>query len=43
MIGAIRKAVGIRNLKVSKMPWWLMRTLAPFVPLFGELAEMRYL
>jgi nucleoside-diphosphate-sugar epimerase len=43
MIGAIRKAVGNQNLKVSKMPWWLMRTLAPFVPLFGELAEMRYL
>ena len=43
MIGAIRKAVGNPNLKVSKMPWWLMRSLAPFVPFFGELAEMRYL
>jgi hypothetical protein len=25
------------------MPWRLMRLLSPFVPLFRELAEMRYL
>ena len=43
MIDAIRKAVGNPNLKVRPMPWWLMRLLSPFVPLFRELAEMRYL
>ena len=25
------------------MPWWMMRPLSPFVPLFRELLEMRYL
>jgi hypothetical protein len=25
------------------MPWTLMRLLSPFVPLFRELAELRYL
>jgi nucleoside-diphosphate-sugar epimerase len=43
MIDAIRRAVGNPNLKVNKMPWWLMRMLSRFVPLFGELVEMRYL
>jgi nucleoside-diphosphate-sugar epimerase len=43
MIGAIRKAVGNPNLKVRMLPWWLIRLLSPVVPLFAELAEMRYL
>ncbi len=43
MIEAIRKAVGNSNIKVRKLPWTLMRLLTPFVPLFRELAEMRYL
>lgn len=43
MIEAIRKAVGNPNIKVRKMPWKLMQLLTPFVPLFRELAEMRYL
>jgi nucleoside-diphosphate-sugar epimerase len=43
MIDAIRGAVGNPNLKVRPMPWWLMRLLSPFVPLFRELAEMQYL
>lgn len=43
MIEAIRRAVGNPDIKVRKMPWWLMRLLSPVVPLFRELAEMRYL
>jgi nucleoside-diphosphate-sugar epimerase len=43
MIDAIRKAAGNPRIKVGKMPWVLMRLLSPFVPLFRELTEMRYL
>lgn len=43
MIAAIRQASGKPDLKVCRFPWLLMRVLAPFVPLFRELAEMRYL
>jgi nucleoside-diphosphate-sugar epimerase len=43
MIAAIRRTVGNPGIKVAKMPWGLMRLLSPFVPLFRELAEMRYL
>lgn len=40
---AIRKAAGNPNLNVTKTPWALMRLLSPFVPLFREVCEMRYL
>lgn len=43
MIAAIRAATGKPSLKVSPMPWTLMRLAAPFVPLLRELGEMRYL
>jgi nucleoside-diphosphate-sugar epimerase len=43
MIDAIRKVVGNPKLKVGKTRWWLIRLLSPFVPLFRELSEMRYL
>jgi nucleoside-diphosphate-sugar epimerase len=43
MVAAIRKAVGDPNIKVRKMPWWLLRLASPVVPLFRELLEMRYL
>ena len=43
MIEAIRAAAGNQNIKVRKMPWLMMRLLSPFVPLFRELSEMRYL
>jgi nucleoside-diphosphate-sugar epimerase len=43
MIAAIRKAAGNPEIKVRKLPWLLMRLLSPFVPLFRELLEMRYL
>lgn len=43
MIASIRRAVGKPDLKVARMPWRLMALLSPFVPLFRELSEMRYL
>jgi len=43
MIAAIRKATGNPDIKMRKLPWLLMRLLSPFVPLFRELLEMRYL
>ncbi len=43
MIGAIRRSAGNPRVKVAGMPWRLMRLLSPFVPVFRELAEMRYL
>jgi nucleoside-diphosphate-sugar epimerase len=43
MIDAIRTAVGNPDIKVRSLPWWLIRLLSPFVPLFRELTEMRYL
>ena len=43
MIEAIRRSVGNPRIKVSPMPWPLMRLASPFVPTFRELAEMRYL
>jgi nucleoside-diphosphate-sugar epimerase len=43
MINAVRTAVGNPAIKVRNMPWWLIRLLSPLVPLFRELAEMRYL
>jgi nucleoside-diphosphate-sugar epimerase len=42
MITAIEKAVG-RKVKARQFPWWSLPLLAPFVPLFRELREMRYL
>jgi nucleoside-diphosphate-sugar epimerase len=43
MVAAICQAVGNPDIKVRALPWRLMRLLSPFVPLFRELAEMRYL
>jgi nucleoside-diphosphate-sugar epimerase len=43
MIDAIRRAARNPTIKVRPMPWALIRPLAPFVPLFHELAELRYL
>ena len=43
IIDAIRRTAGNPRIKVRPMPWRLMRLLSPFVPLFRELAEMRYL
>lgn len=43
MIGAIRRALAAPDLPVKPLPWTLMRLASPFVPLFRELMEMRYL
>ncbi|WP_234843380.1 NAD-dependent epimerase/dehydratase family protein [Sinorhizobium meliloti] len=42
MTDAIRRALG-RNVSVKRMPWWLIKLAAPFVPLMRELSEMKYL
>lgn len=42
MIAAIRRVAG-QGIGVRKFPWWLLPLAAPFVPLFRELGEMRYL
>ena len=42
MIAAIGRAAG-RKPGVWSFPWWAMPLLAPFVTLFRELKEMRYL
>lgn len=43
MVEAIRKATGNKKIRVRRTPWGLMRLLSPFVPVFRELREMRYL
>lgn len=43
MADAIRRAAGHPNLPVRAFPWWLATLAAPFVTLFRELREMRYL
>jgi nucleoside-diphosphate-sugar epimerase len=42
MIAAICQAIG-RSVPVLPFPWLLVQAAAPFVPLFRELAELRYL
>jgi nucleoside-diphosphate-sugar epimerase len=43
MVDAIRRAVSDPAIKRRRLPWLLMRLASPFVPLFRELSEMRYL
>jgi nucleoside-diphosphate-sugar epimerase len=43
MAAAIRRAVGERCLRAWPFPWLLIVALQPFVRLFREMAEMRYL
>lgn len=43
MIAAIRTASGKPDLRLRRFPWPLIRLLSPVVPLFRELAEMRFL
>lgn len=43
LIGAVRRVLGRPDLKVRRFPWWVIGLAAPVVPLFRELAEMRYL
>lgn len=43
MLEAIRRASGAAKVRVARFPWPLVWLLQPFVPLFSELQEMRYL
>lgn len=43
MVGAIRRVLRRPHLKMRRFPWPLVTLAAPFVPLFRELGEMRYL
>jgi nucleoside-diphosphate-sugar epimerase len=43
MVEAVRRNAGNPGIKVARMPWGLMRLASPFVAIFRELAEMRYL
>lgn len=43
MVDAIRRALGNTALPMRSFPWWLLAPAAPFVPLFKEMKEMRYL
>jgi nucleoside-diphosphate-sugar epimerase len=40
---AIARVVGKPAMKVGAFPWWLVPLAAPFVTVFRELREMRYL
>lgn len=42
MSSAVRRAAG-RNLPVNGFPWWMAVLAAPFVTMFREVMEMRYL
>lgn len=43
MAHAIRRAAGDASLPIKALPWSLLRLLSPFVPIFREIVEMRYL
>jgi nucleoside-diphosphate-sugar epimerase len=43
MAAAIARAVGKPQMTVGAFPWWLATLAAPFVTVFRELREMRYL
>ncbi|GGF54919.1 membrane protein [Azorhizobium oxalatiphilum] len=42
MVGAIRRVTG-GTARVKHFPWWVLPLAAPFVTVFRELREMRYL
>jgi nucleoside-diphosphate-sugar epimerase len=43
MVGAIGRACGQPNIKARPFPWWAVILASPFVTLFREMMEMRYL
>src|SRR5690606_1106677 len=43
MAECVREAVGAPRLPIRGFPWLALLALAPVVPLFREMAEMRYL
>jgi nucleoside-diphosphate-sugar epimerase len=42
MPAVIERVVG-HHVAMKAMPWWFLRLASPFVPIFRELLEMRYL
>lgn len=42
MVGAIQAALH-RAARMTSVPWWLVTAASPVVPMFREMAEMRYL
>lgn len=43
MIAAIRRVLGDPAIPTTRLPWLAMRLASPFVPMFRELLEMKYL
>lgn len=43
LVSAIGRAICRDRLRVRRFPWPVVRLMAPVVPIFRELAEMRYL
>lgn len=43
MVQSIFRSAGKTKVKTSRFPWWIVPVVAPFMPLFKELGEMRYL
>jgi len=43
VMSAIRKAAADPKLPIRSFPWWLVRLASPFVTMFREVREMRYL
>jgi nucleoside-diphosphate-sugar epimerase len=43
MAASVRRVTDQPRLPVMSFPWWLVMALSPVVPLFREMAEMRYL
>jgi nucleoside-diphosphate-sugar epimerase len=40
---AIRRVVGNPRLPIRSFPWWAIYAASPFVAMFREMIEMRYL
>jgi len=43
IVESVRRVLGRPDLRVRRMPWWLMRLASPVAPFLRELLEMRYL
>lgn len=43
MAKAIARMAGVGHVRFKRFPWWLVPLLAPFMPVFREVKEMRYL
>ena len=43
MVASIGRVTGKPDLKVSRLPWWLLRLVSPFNETLREMMEMRYL